>query len=190
MTRAIQTLMALLVLVLGLVNSGETNAAQPASPETALGQSQFVHFVELEDIKPAEGLLFNRAQRTFDMYKAYTPRHVLTLNYSTNASDKAFPGDTIGRYILSTTLLSRALHEPEPKTLKKVMAALPGMLNSEGYLGWVLPPDRADETGLSNIMWSNGLTEYYLWKKDRKALGLNRNVFAQIILPVCEAYYY
>ena len=93
------------------------------------------------------------------MYKAYTPQHVLTLNYSTTPSDKAFPGDTIGRYILSATLLSRALHEPEPETLKNVMAALPAMLNAEGYLGWVLPLDRADETGLSNAMWSNGLTD-------------------------------
>lgn len=190
MTRTINTLMAFLVLSAVLAFPRKVAAAQAAASETAQGRSQSIHFMDFEDITPSDGLLVKRARYTHDMYKAYTPQHVLTLNYSTKPSDKAFPGDTIGRYILSTTLLSRALHEPEPKTLKKVMAALPSMLNDEGYLGWVLPPDRADETGLANIMWCNGLTEYYLWKKNRRALSLNRNLFSRIILPVREAYYY
>jgi hypothetical protein len=185
-----QTLIALLVLFGALSNAKKVGAAQSAARETAQSRSRSIHFLELEDITPAEGLVRKRAYRTFEMYKAYTPEHVLTLNYSTTPSDKAFPGDTIGRYILSATLLSRALHEPEPETLRKVRAALPGMVNAEGYLGWVLPPDRADETGLANIMWSNGLTEYYLWKKDWTALNLNRNLFTRIILPIREAYYY
>jgi hypothetical protein len=115
---------------------------------------------------------------------------VLTLNYSKDAKHPGFPGDTIGRYILSTTLLCRVLHEPEPETLKKVMAALPSMINEEGYLGWVLPKDRADEMGLSNIMWSNGLTEFYHWTQDPAALKFNETIFKQIILPVKDAFYY
>ena len=146
--------------------------------------------IEPEDVEQAEGLLRKRASYTYEMYKSYTPEHVLTLNYSNQASRPSFPGDTIGRYILSATLLSRALHQPEPETLRKVMAALPSMLNSEGYLGWVLPKDRADEMGLSNVMWSNGLTEYYQWTKDKTALKMNQNVFNRIVLPVKDAYYY
>ncbi len=190
MTRPMKTQMVWLVVFAALASPSKTDAAQSAEAGAALNRSRSIQFVELEDISPEDGLLRKRAYRTFDMYRGYTPQHVLTLNYSTHASDKAFPGDTIGRYILSTTLLARALHEPEPQTLSKVMAALPGMLNAEGYLGWVLPPDRADETGLANLMWCNGLTEYYLWKKDPLALKLNRNLFTRVILPVREAYYY
>jgi uncharacterized protein len=146
--------------------------------------------IEFEDIRPERGLLLKRAEYTYEMYKNYTPEHILTLNYSTSPSDHAFPGDTIGRFIMSTTLLSRALHQPEPESLKKVMAALPSMLNAEGYLGWVLPKNKADETGMSNVQWSNGLTEYYLWTKDKTALQMNQNVFKGIILPVQEAFYY
>ena len=149
-----------------------------------------VKTIEFEDVVPADGLLLKRARYTYEMYKGYTPQHVLTLNYSDQPSDHAFPGDTIGRYILSATLLARALHEPEPDTLRQVMAAIPTMLNAEGYLGWVLPEDRADETGLANLMWSNGLTEYYLWTKDKVALKMNRNLFTRLVLPVREAFYY
>jgi uncharacterized protein len=189
MTRALPAL-TLLIMFSALQSPSPATAAESARPHSAKSRSQSIRFIEFEDITPAEGLLLKRARYTYDMYKAYTPEHVLKLNYSTKPSDKAFPGDTIGRYILSATLLSRALHEPAPETLKKVMAALPAMLNAEGYLGWVLPPDRADETGLSNVMWSNGLTEYCLWTRDGTALRMNRNVFAQIILPIREAYYY
>ncbi len=190
MNHGFQIRLGLLLLLMVLFNRGNVGAAQPTAPATARERGRAIQFVEFEAITLADGLLRQRAARTFDLYKAYTPEHVLTLNYSTTPSDKAFPGDTIGRYILSSSLLARALHEPEPETLKKVLAALPSMVNAEGYLGWVLPPDRADETGLANIMLANGLTEYYLWKKDRAALELNRNLFKQIILPVRDAYYY
>lgn len=185
-TAILAAVSALLVITL----AGGARAVEPITQEALMNRLQSVNYVEFEDITPADGYLMKRARYTHDIYKAYTPEHVLTLNYSTTPSDKAFPGDTIGRYILSTTLLSRALHEPEPETLSRVMAALPGMVNAEGYLGWVLPKDRADETGLSNIMWSNGLTEYYLWKKDPVALKMDQNLFTQIFLPVREAYDY
>lgn len=149
-----------------------------------------VRVIEFEDVVPGPGLLQKRARYTYDLYRSYTPQHVLTLNYSTEPSDHAFPGDTIGRFIMSATLLSRALHQPEPDNLKEVMATPPSMLNTEGYLGWVLPKDRADETGLANYQWSNGLTEYYLWTKSETALNMNRTVFSEIILPVKDAYYY
>ena len=190
MTRLIPIPVVLLMLSVVLASATARAVEPSAAPATPLDRRQSVQFVEFEDITPAEGLLRERAARTMALYKAYSPEHVLTLNYSTTPSDKAFPGDTIGRYILSTSLLAQALHEPEPETLKKVMLALPNMLNAEGYLGWVLPPDRADETGLANLMWANGLTEYYLWKKDPTALDFNRNLFRRIILPVREAFYY
>ncbi len=186
MKQALVVLAAIFVSVSGSAVAAADSAAQ----EALVNRIRSTQVIDFEDITPGDGLLQKRARYTFDMYKAYTPKHVLTLNYSNEPSDKAFPGDTIGRYILSATLLSRALHEQEPQTLKDVMAALPGMLNADGYLGWVLPKDRADETGLSNVMWSNGLTEYCLWKNDDLALKLDRNVFAQIILPIGEAYEY
>ncbi len=189
MDRAVRALTALVVAFVS-VSASAVAGVDPAAQETLASRIRSIQTIDFEDITPGGGLLPKRARYTLDMYKAYTPRHVLTLNYSTEPSDKAFPGDTIGRYILSTTLLSRALHEPEPQTLKDVMAALPGMLNAEGYLGWVLPKDRADETGLSNVMWSNGLTEYCLWKKDDAALKMDRNIFAQSIQPIGEAYEY
>ncbi len=181
---------AMLIALIVPVLPGRAVAPDPVAHETLRNRLDTIQYLDFEDITPAEGYLLKRARYTFDMYTSYTPQHVLTLNYSTEPSDHAFPGDTIGRYILSTTLLSRALHEPEPLTLTQVMAALPGMLNAEGCLGWVLPKDRADETGLSNIMWSNGLTEYCLWKRDAAALQMNQNVFTRIILPVREAYDY
>ena len=184
--------LALTVLIVfsALASPGIVPAAEAGGPTTAKSRIESIRFLDFDDITPAEGLLLKHTRYTHDMYRACTPQHVLTLNYSTKPSNNAFPGDTIGRYILSATLLSRALHEPEPETLKAVMAALPGMLNAEGYLGWVLPEDRADETGLANIMWCNGLTEYYLWKRDAAALKMDRNLFERIILPVREAYYY
>ena len=182
--------LAALGALLVITHPCDTRAQEPITQEALMNRLQSVNYIDFEDIVPADGYLMKRARYTYDMYKAYTPEHVLTLNYSTTPSDKAFPGDTIGRYILSTTLLSRALHEAEPETLSRVMAALPGMVNAEGYLGWVLPKDRADETGLSNIMWSNGLTEYCLWKKDPAALKMDENLFTRIILPVREAYDY
>jgi len=170
--------------------ASELTAREGQNAISRRGNKQIITALEFEDITPEPGMLLTRARYTFDMYKAYTPQHVLSLNYSTTPSDHAFPGDTIGRYILSATLLSRALHEAEPETLKQVMAALPGMLNQEGYLGWVLPANKADETGLSNVQWANGLSEYFAWKKDPSALEMNRSVFANIILPVKEAFYY
>jgi len=143
-----------------------------------------VKTIELEDIAPEEGLLLQRARYTWVMYKGMDPQFVL------GETNHMWPGDKIGRYILSTTLLSRILHEPAPDTLRAVMAALPGMLNEEGYLGWVMAPDRADETGLANTMWSNGLTEYYRWTGDETVLGWNRNLFERVILPAREAFYY
>jgi uncharacterized protein len=143
-----------------------------------------VKVIEFEDIYPADGLLRQRALYTYDMYKRMDPAFVL---YETS---HLWPGDKIGRFILSTTLLSRILHEPAPESLRQVLAALPSMLNAEGYLGWVMAPDRADETGLANMMWSNGLTEYYLWTKDEAALKWNRNLFEQVLLPAREAYHY
>ena len=180
--------LTVLIVFSALASPGSVPAAESGRSKTAQSRIESIRFLDFDDITPAEGLLLKHARYTHDMYRAYTPQHVLTLNYSTKPSNNAFPGDTIGRYILSATLLS--LHEPEPETLKAVMAALPGMLNAEGYLGWVLPEDRADETGLANIMWCNGLTEYYLWKRDAAALKLDRNLFERIILPVREAYYY
>ena len=173
------------VLVLAVAAAGGETTLE-AKMKSGTGISA----VEFADITLERGMLLARARATFDLYKGYSPKHVLSLNYSTTPSDHAFPGDTIGRYILSTTLLCQALHEEEPETLKHVMAAIPGMLNEEGYLGWVLPKDRADETGLANLGWANGLTEYYLWKRDRRALEMNRNLFARVVLPVKEAYYY
>jgi len=188
-TRPIRILTALL-LIFASATPGTVASAKDPAAGVALSRSRSIRFVEFEDITPAEGLLLKRARYTLELYQSYTPQHVLSLNYSIQPSDKAFPGDTIGRYILSATLLSRALHQPEPETLKAVMAALPGMLNPEGYLGWVLPADRADETGLANIMWCNGLTEYYLWTRNQSALRLDQNLFQQIILPAREAFYY
>ncbi len=182
--------LTILLVAIGSIPVSGVFATDAVAEDTLTSRMESIQFIDFEDITPGDGLLRKRAGYTLEMYNAYTPKHVLTLNYSSEPSDKAFPGDTIGRYILSTTLLSRALHAPEPQTLKDVMAALPGMVNAEGYLGWVLPADRADETGLSNVMWSNGLTEYYQWKKDELALKLDQNVFTKIILPIREAYQY
>ena len=140
--------------------------------------------IELEDITPEPGLLLQRAGYTWAMYKGMDPQFVL------GETNHMWPGDKIGRFILSTTLLSRLMHEPAPETLRRVLAALPAMLNEEGYLGWVMAPDRADETGLANLMWSNGLTEYYRWTGDPTVLGWNRNLFESVVLPAREAFYY
>ncbi|MCC6486172.1 MAG: hypothetical protein IT364_01615 [Candidatus Hydrogenedentes bacterium] len=84
----------------------------PLSEEALLKRIHSIAVVDFEDITPGEGLLLERARHTFEMYKAYTREHVLTLNYSNQPGDKVFPGDTIGRYILSCSLLSRGLGAP------------------------------------------------------------------------------
>ncbi|MCX6914321.1 MAG: hypothetical protein NT167_14910, partial [Verrucomicrobia bacterium] len=75
-------------------------AAESSGPTVAKSRIESIRFLDFDDITPAEGLLLKHARYTHEMYQAYTPKHVLTLNYSTKPSDKAFPGDTIGRYIL------------------------------------------------------------------------------------------
>ena len=95
MTRLIPIPVVLLMLSVVLASATARAVEPSAAPATPLDRRQSVQFVEFEDITPAEGLLRERAARTMALYKAYSPEHVLTLNYSTTPSDKAFPGDTI-----------------------------------------------------------------------------------------------
>ncbi|WP_438479075.1 hypothetical protein [Oleiharenicola lentus] len=94
------------------------------------------------------------------------------------------PGDWIGREILGLAVLSQTL-ATEPRYLEDIIAKLPGAMNSRGYLGAELPPRTVDENQVSghNSML-RGLCEYYLWKKDPRALALMQPIVANLMLPL------
>ena len=76
------TMHALVALVVTLVSvsANAVSAADPVAQETLMSRIRTIHMIDFEDITPGEGLLPKRARYTLDMYKAYTPQHVLTLN--------------------------------------------------------------------------------------------------------------
>lgn len=102
----------------------------------------------------------------------------------TSSTMREAPGDWIGREMLGLAVLSQTLRT-EPRYLEEIVAKLPGAMNSRGYLGNELPPRTFDENQVSghNSML-RGLCEYYLWKKDPRALELMRPILANLMLPL------
>ena len=95
-----------------------------------------------------------------------------------------YPGDAIGRCINGLTLLSRALQQPAPASLREIMRRCPELTNSDGYLGPKLPQSRANEDVLAaHNGYACGLTEYAQWTRDPAATESLRCVVANLFVP-------
>lgn len=114
------------------------------------------------------------------------PFHFEAMVHASTA--KEAPGDWIGREILGLTLLGQTLRI-EPKHLEEIIARLPEALNARGYIGPVHPAGTADENqvGGHNALL-RGLCEFYLWKRDPRALAVIRSVVKNLMLPTRELY--
>jgi hypothetical protein len=98
------------------------------------------------------------------------------------------PGDWLGRTLLGLTLDAQALHRESART-EETVRRWPEACNERGYIGLVHPTGRADENqvGGHNAML-RGLSEYYLWKKDPRALAALRGIIANLMLPTRGLY--
>ena len=98
------------------------------------------------------------------------------------------PGDWIGRAMLGLSVLGQVL-QTEPHYLEEMMAKLPSALNARGYIGPIHAAGTADENqvgGHNGLL--RGLGEYYLWKRDPRALTVIRSVVTNLMLPTRDLY--
>ncbi len=138
----------------------------------------------LADSRPA-GDLRRRLQLNFG--RLHDPE------FSFEAATTAFtvreaPGDWLGRTLLALTLDAQALGREAPRA-EETVRRWPEATNGHGYIGRVLPAGKGDENqiGGHNGML-RGLCEYYLWKKDPRALEAIRGIVTNLMLPSRELY--
>jgi hypothetical protein len=139
--------------------------------------------IPFEDHTP-DGLLKARAELSFRRLQEpyFQWDHVSRVNFG------PFPGDAIGRTINGLTLLSQALNQPEPASLKDIMRHVPSLANPDGYLGPKLPESRANEdTMAGHNGYTYGLAEYALWTKDPAAKESLRRMVANLFVPARAA---
>jgi hypothetical protein len=139
--------------------------------------------IPFEDHTP-DGLLKARAELSFRRLQEpyFQWDHVSRVNFG------PFPGDAIGRTINGLTLLSQALNQPEPASLKDIMRRVPSLANPDGYLGPKLPESRANEdTMAGHNGYTYGLAEYALWTKDPAAKESLRRMVANLFVPARAA---
>ncbi|MBS0664067.1 MAG: glycoside hydrolase family 127 protein [Verrucomicrobia bacterium] len=93
------------------------------------------------------------------------------------------PGDWLGRTLLGLTLDAQVLGREAPRA-EETIRRWPEATNGHGYIGRVLPAGQGDENqiGGHNGML-RGLCEFYLWKKDSRALEAIRGIVANLMLP-------
>ena len=98
------------------------------------------------------------------------------------------PGDWLGRTLLGLTLDAQALDREAPRA-EETVRRWPEACNERGYIGVIHPSGRADENqvGGHNAML-RGLSEYYLWKKDPRALTAIRGIIKNLMLPTRPLY--
>ena len=136
-----------------------------ASMASTKGVESQLKPIPFEDQTP-DGLLKARAEMSFRRLQEpyFQWDNVSRVNFG------PFPGDALGRTINGLTLLSQALHQPEPASLKEIMRRVPTLANPDGYLGPKLPESRANEdTMAGHNGYTYGLMEYALWTKDPAA---------------------
>ncbi|MFN7341923.1 MAG: hypothetical protein ACK5TA_01160, partial [bacterium] len=139
--------------------------------------------IPFKDITP-EGLLKARAELSFRRLQEpyFQWDNVSRVNFG------PFPGDALGRTINGLTLLSQALHQPEPASLKEIMRRVPSLANPDGYLGPKLPESRANEdTMAGHNGYTYGLMEYALWTNDPAAKEPLRRMVANLFVPARAA---
>ena len=130
------------------------------------------------------GLLKDRAEMSFRRLQEpyFQWDNVSRVNFG------PIPGDALGRTINGLALLSQALHQPEPASLKEIMRRVPTLANPDGYLGPKLPESRANEdTMAGHNGYAYGLMEYALWTKDPAAKESLRRMVANLFVPARAA---
>ena len=96
-----------------------------------------------------------------------------------------FPGDALGRAINGLSFLGQGLRTAPSANLEEIIERLPQLRNREGYLGRLLPPDRADEdsvAGHNGLLC--GLVEYHRWTADPGALRWLRDIRDSLFVPL------
>ncbi len=137
------------------------------------------------DAVAAAGDLRRRQTLNFQRLHEAPYRFAAMIDSSTS---REAPGDWVGRAVLALSVLGQTLHT-EPHYLEEIIARLPSALNERGYIGLVHAPGTADENqvgGHNGLL--RGLCEYYLWKKDPRALALIRSVVTGLMLPTRPLY--
>lgn len=138
----------------------------------------------LSDVTPA-GDLRRRAALNFARLHDAPFRFDAMIHANTAAEA---PGDWIGRAMLGLSVLGQLL-QTEPHYLEEMMARLPSALNARGYIGPIRAAGTADENqvgGHNGLL--RGLCEYYLWKRDPRALAVIRSVVTNLMLPTRGLY--
>lgn len=133
----------------------------------------------LEDVTPA-GDLHRRSLLNFRRLHDEPFRFDAMIHASTA---REAPGDWIGRALLGLSVLGQTLKQ-EPRYLEECLARLPEAVNDRGYIGVIHPAGTVDENqlgGHNGLL--RGLCEYYLWKRDPRALARIRAVVRQLMVP-------
>jgi len=129
------------------------------------------------------GELGVRLARNFDRLEEdkYRPENV----FLTMEQSWGWPGDTEGRTILALVMDSKTTGRT-PRYLDAILARLPEKLNARGYMGPVFE-GVVNEQQISGNGWMlRGLCEYWLWKKDSRALGWIRGIADGLFLPAAD----
>lgn len=138
----------------------------------------------LGDFVPAGDL---RRRAELNLTRLQEPPFRFDAMLHSNTAQEA-PGDWPGRAVLALSLLGQALRI-EPLHLEEIIARLPSALNARGYIGAVHAPGTADENqvgGHNGLL--RGLCEYYLWKRDPRALAIIRSVVSNLMVPTRPLY--
>jgi hypothetical protein len=166
---------------LSAIHAGEN--LEPQFQKPAKGVEANLKPIPFADLAP-DGLLKARAELSFRRLQEpyFQWDNVSRVNFG------AFPGDALGRTINGLTLLSQALNQPEPASLKEIMRRVPSLANPDGYLGPKLPESRANEdTMAGHNGYTYGLMEYALWTKDPETKESLRRMVANLFVPARAA---
>jgi hypothetical protein len=141
--------------------------------------TSMLHAAVLEDVAPA-GPLRVAAERNRRRLGDPEFRFEATIRASTVRES---PGDWVGRALLAQTLYAR-LFRAVPPHLDEFVARLPETCNVLGYIGEIHPRGTADENQIGgHNMLLRGLSEYYFWREDPRALAAIRGIVRNLMIP-------
>ncbi len=138
-----------------------------------------LHVADFEAVTPT-GLLRHRAEK--NLRRLHDPEFHFEATIKASTVKEA-PGDWVGRALLALTLYAR-LFRTVPPHLEEFVTRLPEALNRRGYIGEIFPEGTADENqiGGHNALL-RGLSEYYLWRQDERALIAVRAIVHHLMVP-------
>jgi hypothetical protein len=134
------------------------------------------------------GELSDRLLLNFDRLERedYRPQTALASDLATfyrgTPANIGWPGDFIGRVILSLVHLSRVTQR-NPKYLGQILEHLPGQLNAKGYMGE--PTAGFDEQQLAGNGWLvAGLIEHWKFTQENSSLNMALKIAEELYLPL------